>query len=59
MSLQGDDDKKFTEACKSEIERNVRSGKPVYTLLRALEFTQPALLAAKTIKQIKKKVDDD
>ena len=59
VSLQGDDDKKFTEACKSEIERNVRSGKPVYTLLRALEFTQPALLAAKTIKQIKKKVDDD
>lgn len=49
-SLGRDDDKRFTEVCKAEIERNVKLGKPVYTLLRALEFTQPALLAAKTVK---------
>lgn len=59
VSLQGNDDKKFTEACKAEIEKNVRLGKPVYTLLRALEFTQPQLLAAKTMKGIKKKVDEE
>jgi hypothetical protein len=49
-SLTKDDDNKFSETCKSEIEKNVLLGKPVYTLLKALEFTQPALLAAKTIK---------
>lgn len=49
-SLNKDDDKKFTEVCKKEIERNIKLGKPVYTLIKALEFTQPPLLAAKTIK---------
>jgi hypothetical protein len=34
-----------------EIERNVALGKPVYTLLRALEFVAPPLLAAKLIKK--------
>jgi hypothetical protein len=58
-SLQGDDDKKFTQACKDEIEKNIRLGKPCYTLLRALEFVQPQLLAAKTVKLIKKKIDEE
>lgn len=50
-SLSRDDDGKFLEACKAEIERNVKLGKPVYTILRAMEYTAPALLAAKTMKK--------
>ena len=50
-SINKDNDEKFLEACKAEIERNVKLGKPVYTLLRAMEYTAPALLAAKTIKK--------
>lgn len=41
------DDSKFAEICKSEILRFTREGKPTYTLLKALEQTQPALLPAK------------
>ncbi len=48
-SLSANDDDKFVEICKAEIERNIALGKPVYTLLRALEFTAPQLLASKTI----------
>lgn len=57
LSLQGDDDAKFTNACKTEITKNVMDGKPIYPLLRALEFTQAPLLAAKTIKVIRQKRD--
>ena len=49
-SINKDNDEKFLEACKAEIERNVKLGKPVYTILRAMEYTAPALLAAKTKK---------
>ena len=41
------DDSKFAEICKNEILRFTKEGKPTYTLLRALEQTQPALLPAK------------
>lgn len=50
-SLTSDDDERFTAICKKEIENNIRQGKPVYTLLRALEYTAPELLAAKTNKK--------
>eukprot|EP01036_Dinobryon_divergens_P031252 gene31252-40620_t len=49
-SINKDNDEKFLEACKAEIERNVKLGKPVYTILRAMEYTAPALLAAKSKK---------
>ena len=49
-SINKDNDEKFLDACKAEIERNVKLGKPVYTILRAMEYTAPALLAAKTKK---------
>eukprot|EP00981_Chlorochromonas_danica_P005354 scaffold1084_cov250-Ochromonas_danica.AAC.5 len=49
-SIDTQDDKRFIEQCKAEIERNVKLGKPIYTLLRALEYEQPALLAAQTVK---------
>jgi hypothetical protein len=48
-SLSSNDDSRFVEICKAEIERNISLGKPVYTLLRALEFAAPQLQAAKTI----------
>ncbi len=41
------DDDKFAEICKAEIMRFTREGKPTYTLIKALQQTQPALLAAK------------
>lgn len=50
-TINRDNDEKFLEACKAEIERNVKLGKPVYTILRAMEYTAPALLAAKTMKK--------
>lgn len=51
-SLEGNDDAKFVELCKAEIEKNIREGKPVYTLLRALEYTAPQLMAAKKTQNI-------
>jgi len=42
------DDDKFAEICKAEIMRYASQGKPVYTLMRALETTEPPLLPAKT-----------
>eukprot|EP01038_Epipyxis_sp_PR26KG_P006804 gene6804-9319_t len=44
------DDKKFVEVCKEQIKQNVKQGKPIYPLLKALEFSAPQLLAAKTVK---------
>jgi hypothetical protein len=46
----GDDDDKFTRICKGEIKKYSEAGKPIYPLLRALEYTQPDLLAANTEK---------
>jgi hypothetical protein len=51
QSIGSNDDQRFKEICMKEIERNVALGKPVYTLLRALEFVAPPLLAAKLIKK--------
>lgn len=53
-SLDNTDDKRFVEMCKAKIEENIRLGKPVYTLLRALDYHQPQLLPAKTVKVTKK-----
>lgn len=50
QSIDNNDDARFTELCNAEIERNIKLGKPVYTLLRALEYTDPPLLAAKINK---------
>jgi hypothetical protein len=52
-SMDNLDDKRFIELCKAEIERNVQLGKPIYTLLRALEYEQPQLLAAKMDRKVK------
>ena len=54
-SIRGNDDARFVELCKQEIERNVALGKPVYTLLRALDYSQPILIPAKTVKKPKEK----
>jgi len=50
-SIQGNDDARFIELCKQEIERSTKLGKPVYTLLRALQYDQPQLLPAPAIKE--------
>ena len=47
QAIGGQDDNKFAEICRAEIARYAAEGKPVYTLMRALETTQPALLPAK------------
>jgi len=47
QTISGQDDGKFAEICRAEIARYAAEGKPVYTLMRALETTQPALLPAK------------
>jgi hypothetical protein len=51
------DDKKFTDTCKSEINRYASEGKPITTLLRALQYTQPDLMGAK-LDKTKKKVEE-
>jgi hypothetical protein len=48
-SIRGNDDARFIELCKQEIEKNIATGKPVYTLLKALEHSQPVLIPAKTV----------
>lgn len=58
LSLAGHEDKRFTEQCKEEIQTFVKSGKPIYPLIKALEFVQPPLLAAKTVKVIREKKDE-
>lgn len=49
QSIDVSDEGRFVELCQAEIEKNIREGKPVYTLLKALEYSQPPLLAAKTV----------
>jgi hypothetical protein len=53
-TLENHDEQRFVQSCKAKIEENIRLGKPVYTLLRALEYHQPELLPAKTVKVVKK-----
>lgn len=52
--LGNQDDTRFVEIVKAKVAENIRLGKPVYTLLRALDYHQPQLLAAKTVKVTKK-----
>lgn len=40
------DDAKFVEVVNREVERFLAEGKPVYTLLRALDYRQPVLIPA-------------
>eukprot|EP00601_Ochromonadales_sp_CCMP2298_P005145 CAMPEP_0173177370 /NCGR_PEP_ID=MMETSP1141-20130122/4954_1 /TAXON_ID=483371 /ORGANISM="non described non described, Strain CCMP2298" /LENGTH=471 /DNA_ID=CAMNT_0014099765 /DNA_START=150 /DNA_END=1565 /DNA_ORIENTATION=+ len=49
QTIDTGDEGRFVEICRAEIERNIKMGKPVYTLLRALEFSAPPLLPARTI----------
>lgn len=58
LSLAGHEDQRFSEQCKNEIESFVVAGKPIYPLIKALEFTQPPLLAAKTVKVIREKKEE-
>ena len=51
------DDKKFAEVAKREIERYRADGKPVYTLYRALEHQPPDLIAAQRNKVKKENKD--
>lgn len=46
-TLDNGDEAKFIALCKAEIEKNIKEGKPVYTLLKALEYAEPPLLPAK------------
>jgi colicin import membrane protein len=56
-SLTGQDNDKFTEICRAKVLEYAEAGKPVYPLLRALEHTQPVILAAKTVKVSREKKD--
>lgn len=47
QSIDTNDESRFIEICQAEIARNIKLGKPVYTLLRALEYRAPKLLPAK------------
>ena len=47
QSIDTNDEGRFVEICQAEIARNIKLGKPVYTLLRALEYRPPNLLPAK------------
>jgi hypothetical protein len=49
QSIDVSDESRFVELCQAEIERNIKLGRPVYTLLRALEYSAPPLLPAKTV----------
>lgn len=47
QSIDTNDEGRFVEICQAEIARNIKLGKPVYTLLRAMEYRPPNLLPAK------------
>lgn len=53
-SIDNQDDTRFIDLCKTEISKNVKQGKPVYPLLRAMEYSQPALIPAKRVQVTKK-----
>lgn len=44
LNTLNDNDKKFVNIVKKEIENNIVNGKPVYTLFKALEYQQPVLI---------------
>lgn len=58
QSIDVSDESRFVELCQAEIERNIKLGKPVYTLLRALEYAAPPLLPAKTIPIDRSKIKE-
>lgn len=58
QSIDVSDESRFVELCQAEIERNIKLGKPVYTLLRALEYAAPPLLPAKTIPVDRSKIKE-
>jgi hypothetical protein len=45
--IGGQDDTKFAEVCKEQIKQYAAAGKPVYTLLKALEQVEPVLIPAR------------
>ena len=47
MDIGSQDDNKFSEVCKEQIKKYAADGKPVYTLLKALEQTEPVLIPAR------------
>lgn len=47
MDIGSQDDNKFAEICKEQIKKYAADGKPVYTLLKALEQTEPSLIPAR------------
>ena len=47
MDLGSQDDSKFAEICKDQIKQYAADGKPVYTILKALEQTEPVLIPAR------------
>lgn len=53
-STDNQEDTRFLELCKAEIAKNVQQGKPIYPLLRAMEYSQPALIPAKRVPATKK-----
>jgi hypothetical protein len=59
QSIDISDEGRFIELCQAEIERNIKAGKPVYTLLRALEYSAPPLLPAKTIPVDRSKIKEN
>jgi hypothetical protein len=56
--ISSQDDKKFVEICNAEIRRYQAEGKPVHTLLRALDLREPELLPAILVKVDKSKKEE-
>jgi hypothetical protein len=52
------EDTKYINMCKAEIAKNVKQGKPIYPLLRAMEYSQPALIPAKRVSVTRKPSSD-
>jgi hypothetical protein len=47
MDIGSQDDSKFAEICREQIKQYAADGKPVYTILKALEQTEPVLIPAR------------
>ena len=47
MDIGSQDDNKFAEICKDQIKQYAKEGKPVYTILKALEQSEPVLIPAR------------
>jgi hypothetical protein len=59
QDIGAQDDDKFAEICKEEIKKYAAEGKPVYTLLKALEQTEPTLIPARLDPSKRGKKDED